>query len=316
MISRDPASGAVVVVRLMGGLGNQLFQYALGRRLAHGNAARLYLDASGYGHPKKADPVLGVRVCGLSHFNIVGEILEGAIEAAARGIPLRRWRRKAGQSVRRLLDLGKPYFLRHEIIEPLEQRFRFDSRVRERSFSGTISVRGYWQSERYFSDIEGRLRAELTLQRAPTAQNADLAQRIGGTNAVGVHVRHGDNANTVAAALGVLHRRYYDDAMGAIRGHVSNPVYFVFSDDVAWARELLGSGSAITYVDHNGPADSHEDLRLMSMCKHHILANSTFGWWGAWLGKKEGQVVYAPSRYYQNVDRPNPDLYPPDWRLL
>jgi len=70
------------------------------------------------------------------------------------------------------------------------------------------------------------------------------------------------------------------------------------------------------YVSHNDETRDYEDLRLMSICKHHVLANSTFSWWGAWLGKKPGQIVYAPRRYYQNVDRPNPDLYPDTWRLL
>jgi hypothetical protein len=72
----------------------------------------------------------------------------------------------------------------------------------------------------------------------------------------------------------------------------------------------------LTFVEHNGALDSHEDMRLMMLCKHHILANSTFGWWGAWLAKTPGQIVIAPRRYYLGRDRPNPDLYPPAWRLL
>jgi hypothetical protein len=148
-----------------------------------------------------------------------------------------------------------------------------------------------------------------------TGKNQELAKAIQNSVSVAVHVRHGDNASHIAAGLGVLPRQYYLTAMQALGRELANPRYFVFSDDISWAKELL-SGGGITYVDQNRGARSYEDLRLMALGKHHVIANSTFGWWGAWLGKKEGQIVYAPKRYYQNVDRPNPDLYPPSWRQV
>ena len=143
-----------------------------------------------------------------------------------------------------------------------------------------------------------------------------MAESIRTSTSAAIHVRHGDNASTIAAKLGVLPRRYYEQAVEALRKEIQRARFFIFSDDWQWARTLLGEEPGFTYVHHNAIDEAHEDLRLMSLCQHHILANSTFGWWGAWLGKKEGQIVYAPRRYYQDADVPNPDLYPSEWRLV
>jgi len=210
----------------------------------------------------------------------------------------------------------KPYYLRREIVEPEENHFRFDSRVHQIAFRGAVSVRGFWQTEKYFADISEVLRKELVVRHEMTGRDLKLAKALQDTVSVCVHVRHGDNANRIAALLGVLPRQYYLSAVEDLNRELASPHYFVFSDDISWARELLPRDMRVTYVEHNRGARSHEDLRLMSLGKHHIIANSTFGWWGAWLGKKGGQIVYAPRRYYQNVDRPNPDLYPAHWRLL
>lgn len=309
-------AGPVLVVQLMGGLGNQLFQYALGRRLALANSAQLILDATGYGDDTTPDAEMGIRICGLNHFRIVGTIVQVRESGPAGRIPIRRWIRKARRAGNRLLDQAKPYYLREEIVEPVEMRCRYDPRVQKRTFRGTLWVRGFWQSERYFLDIEDKIRGELMLRDEPSGKNAELAARISSAESVAIHVRHGDNANAVAAELGVLPRAYYEGAIRQLRQEVKEPAFVVFSDDVAFARQQLGTEDAFTFVDHNDAANSHEDLRLMSLCNHHVLANSTFGWWGAWLAKHPGQVVIAPRRYYLEADRPNPDLYPPTWRLV
>ena len=312
---------SALTVHLAGGLGNQLFQYAFGRRLARANGAALYLDASGYESAETPDYATGVRVFELSNFAIAGSILEGGQHTAeTRPLPPRSWvGRKLVKWGKLLIDLPrrtKPYYLRREIVEPEGNHFRFDPRVYNRTFRGALSVRGFWQTEKYFSDIEDLLRKELVVRHAPEGRNLELALALEGTVSVSVHVRHGDNASEIAARLGVLPRHYYSTAMDALDRELANPHYFVFSDDVSWATNLLPAGENVTHVDQNRGARSYEDLRLMSLGKHHIIANSTFGWWGAWLGRKDGQIVYAPKRYYQNVDRPNPDLYPAAWRQI
>lgn len=308
-----PRPQSRLVVHLMGGLGNQLFQYAFGRRLALLNGADLWLDARGYGEPNSVGQYAELRTYEIGDYNIQAKVLHrGDIELTGligrRALKLMRLRT-------RWVERRRPYYDRHEIEEPLENAFRFDPAVANRRFRGTLFVRGFWQSERYFQDIEDILRRDLTPRIELPGVPRDLQRQLASKSSVAVHVRHGDNAST-STALGVLPHSYYEMAMEAISRELPAPRFFVFSDDIAWAQDFLGTSSKLTYVSSTGRKPSSTDLCLMACCRHHITANSTFSWWGAWLGKKEGQIVYAPRRYYQNIDRPNPDFYPPGWRLL
>jgi hypothetical protein len=300
----------------MGGLGNQLFQYALGRHLAMANAAELILDASGYERPdvRKAGP--GLRKCELGHFRIAGKLVDGTYRKNDGASARRRRAEKLLRLLRRLGDIRKPYHQRHEIVEPSSLHFHFDPRLLHRKFRGSISVRGFWQCEKYFVDIQDVLRQELTWRDSMAPELDRLADRIRACTAIAVHVRHGDNASSGGRSMGVLPRAYYEATMRALESEVSERAFFVFSDDGAWAKQLLGSRPDLTYVAYDQPGEAHRELQLMSLCRHHILANSTLSWWGAWLGKKEGQIVFAPRRYHQGIDRPNPDLYPAEWRLI
>ena len=109
---------------------------------------------------------------------------------------------------------------------------------------------------------------------------------------------------------------YYFRALEIINQNINNPHFYIFSDDIVWAKEQFSNLPHFTFVEHNSDERNYEDMRLISLCKHHVIANSTFSWWGAWLGKKEGQIVFAPKEYYRNKKQPNPDLYPEGWRLL
>lgn len=305
-----------VTVHLMGGLGNQLFQYAFGRRLAYVNGAEFYLDVSGYANDVHPDPKRGIRICELGHFHIAGRLIRRDEKPPHGRIALQRKTEKVWLFLRWLADLRHPYHMRREIVEPEVNRFRFDRHVFERPIAGRVTVRGFWQTERYFADIQHLLRTELEVADELEGANAEMARCIRDSNSVAIHVRHGDNAGYVAQALGLLPAAYYRNVILTLRAELRDPRFFVFSDDVDWAKKLLGNEPQMTYADQNGSADGHEDLRLMTLCKHHVLANSTFGWWGAWLGRKADQIVFAPKRYYQNIDKANPDLYPADWRLV
>ena len=137
------------------------------------------------------------------------------------------------------------------------------------------------------------------------------------TDSVMVHVRRGDYVSLAAAAAnhGTCTPEYYRAALDLLRQTVPAPTLFVFSDDPAWATANLRFDVPTRYVSHNPPSEPDQDLRLMSACRHAIIANSSFSWWGAWLGQGERRVVIAPSRWFAD-GRPTPDLIPTDWRTL
>ena len=109
---------------------------------------------------------------------------------------------------------------------------------------------------------------------------------------------------------------YYAQAVAHIANRVSQPVFFVFSDDHAWAREHLVLSHPVHYVDHNDTAHGYEDMRLMSLCRHHIIANSSFSWWGAWLNPRPDKIVVAPQRWFNDYDADTRDLCPEGWVRL
>ena len=265
-----------LTVRLMGGLGNQFFQYAFGRRLALANDAQLLLDASGLARSADADSSKGLRSCELVEFNIVGTVAERDPDTWTDRRGLRMFR-KARRLLIELLDRFLPYYARREIVEPPGSYFRLDKRVYERVFHGALAARGFWQSEKYFVEIGSLLRHELTLRDGLGVQNRRLVETIRRPDSVAIHIRHGDNATPVSKSLGVLPLAYYESALGALKRELSGPKFFVFSDDIAWAADLVREIAPDAEMVHNGSAGAPQDLWAMSLCQHHVLANSTFG---------------------------------------
>ncbi len=142
-----------------------------------------------------------------------------------------------------------------------------------------------------------------------------MLERIGKcTNPVSLHVRRGDY--TLAAEGNIaLPLDYYTRSISICRERLADPTFFVFSDDIAFARKNLPHDIRAVFIDHNDDASSHEDLRLMSSCRHHIIANSTFSWWGAWLNPRLDKLVVAPKHWYLTQDSYYPELLPPGWIL-
>ncbi|MDC0737948.1 alpha-1,2-fucosyltransferase [Cognatishimia sp. SS12] len=172
-------------------------------------------------------------------------------------------------------------------------------------------LHGYWQSEKYFTDHADAIRSDFTFP-APSGQNADLAAQIGETLSVSLHVRRGDyvsNASHVVCA-----QPYYDAALAALLPQLeAAPQIFVFSDDPDWARNNLKLPGTPIVIDHNGDAQDYEDMRLMSLCRHNIIANSSFSWWGAWLNQNPQRTVIAPKRWFGKDALSNPDIWAVGW---
>ena len=277
----------MIVGHLTGGLGNQLFQYCCARTLAQLRGVALKLDCSALTCDAKRSYSLGA-------WNITEEFASTAEVLAF----------KVRHRIDLLLHPEKPYFRRAML---LETEIHFDPRVLNESL-GSCLVIGYWGNEQYFTPIESIIRRELTLRHPVSDATSRLAERIAKTESVFLHVRRGDfvkDAQT-AARMVTLGTQYYRAASAYVLERCSEPHFFVFSDEPEWAKRNLYLGAATTFVDHNAPGDrhgpgrEHEDLFLMSLCRHGIMANSTFSWWGAWLNPTRDRIVIAPSRWELN----------------
>jgi hypothetical protein len=275
----------------MGGLGNQLFQFAAARAVAERLGLPLAFDLSEFERDK-------LRRFELEHFQI-------AVRPATEWelLPLR-----AQRTVFRPLIPSRLRFC--EVRETVHS-------YREIQIPAGVSrlyLSGYWQSERYFLPIADLIRAQVRMRGIAKGPNADLLRSIRSTEAVCLHVRRGDYiTNPVAAAwLGACGLDYYDCAVAYIEAKIQRPHFFVFSDDIPWARESLRISHPVTYVDHNLDAPV-EDLRLMSSCKHFIIANSSFSWWGAWLSENPNKLVVAPKKWFSTPDKDDSDQVPKTW---
>lgn len=291
----------MIVIRLRGGLGNQLFQYAAGRRLAWRHGTELKLDVE----PLERS---GERHFALDHFEIAAEPATAA-ELRRCCSPIRTAR------LARWL-LGKP-------AGPVRgPDSGFVPAVLD--LPDDVCLDGYWQSERYFADAAGVLRRELRFREGPTGRNRELSEEISSCESVCIHVRRGDYVTNPVAnqILGPCDLDYYHRAVEHLDGTVQPRCYYLFSDDPEWVRLNLLLDSPIVIVDHNSPDRPHEDLRLMSLCHHHVIANSSFSWWGAWLAESDGRragaqrIVIAPRRWYRSEEYRADDLIPGRWLRL
>lgn len=178
---------------------------------------------------------------------------------------------------------------------------------------------GFWHSEEYFKDIECSLRREFTLRAAISEDSAKVADQIRNVNSVFVHIRRGDYVSDagINRDFGICSIEYYQSAVEYIKRQVMRPHFFVFSDEPEWARDNLKLSAPVTVVDHNRPGDGlapgreHEDLWLMSLCQHAIIANSSFSWWGAWLNAATDRIVIAPRNWFRTLA--STDYVPARW---
>ena len=301
----------------MGGLGNQLFQYAAGKSLAARLGAELTLDINWFKTNKG-------RRFHLNYFRVESRIAtprEIRYFIARPGFvdQLQRWlrfRTALGAShppdpsgrQRKTMTTGKGLYYE-------EPHFHYDKTFQ--SLSGDIYLDGYWQSEKYFQAIEGVLREQFTVRTPPDAKNLEFAERIRSCESVGLHLRRGDYATNPEfnRVHGLCDAQYYFQAVKHLLSELQTPEFFVFTDDPGWAKQHLQIPSPFVVVDHNGVLRDYEDLRLLSLCKHTIMANSTFSWWGAWLNNNRSKHVIAPARWFR-AEMDESDLIPDGWRRL
>jgi len=292
----------MIIVRLIGGLGNQMFQYAIGRSLAYRLNTELKLDISYFERNT-------LRQYHLFPFNI--------IQNFATLDDLNRVRKSYFVRLKSPIQLLKDTLNREIPIIPITERFvDFDPEIL--NLPDNVYLNGYWQSEKYFKDIEEIIRNEFRIKIPPDPFNKKIGEQIQYEESVSIHVRRGDYVSDPETnqAHGVCNIEYYQKAVNEIITRVNNPQFYLFSDDPDWAKANITAPAPIVFITQKDWTKSYEDLRLMSLCKHHIIANSSFSWWGAWLAKNEGQIVIAPSKWFTTIKWNYADRLPPDWMIL
>lgn len=289
----------MIITRLIGGMGNQMFQYAAGRALATRLGVPLRVD-------RRAFDTYQVHAYSLQHF------AANIQDAVPDNLPGAGCESRLGRYLRRFAFATKP--VRRVVTE---KAFTFDHEVLE--LPDGCYLDGYWQSEKYFEDAAEVVRRDFVIKTPPDAVNSGWLEQIRAVQAVSIHVRRGDYVNNPAANAvhGVCDLDYYYRAVEYLSGRLGQGLeYFVFSDDPEWVRANFRITCPVHYVAHNDGQKNYEDLRLMSACRHHVIANSTFSWWGAWLNANRDSITIAPEKWFKTASPDSRDLLPARWVRL
>jgi len=288
-----------VILHLKGGLGNQMFQYAAGRDLSLRLGVPLWLELGGLENTNRSYRL-------------------GEYAVAANIVDTRTARRWIGADwklplIYKVVQKLRPYY-RRAIFRPAT--FAFDANIRR--VRPPVMLDGYFQSPRYFEDHWNQIAAELTLsQPLPDSTQRMRDQICTCENAVGVHIRRGDYVTDpeVQQFHGICGLDYYMRGMEKIAAMTVAPTFFVFSDCLDWAKNLLPAVYSMVFVDCHRAESDYLDLFLLSQCTHFVLANSSFSWWGAWMAQRRGKVV-APGRWFLAPHLQTHDLILNDWVRL
>lgn len=295
----------MIITRICGGLGNQMFQYAMGRHLACIHNTDLKLDLSWY------DDCSG-RTYDLEAFTIKAE--------RASKTETNRIKSVMQKKNDRLIDRLSSILLRaKDLCYIKENYFHYDPGILKSPDNSYLD--GYWQSEKYFQAIADTIRNDFSLRAPLSNGNQRTLEHILKANAVSIHVRRGDYASNPGTNLvhGTCSPKYYSTAAELIASRLDSPEFFIFSDDIAWTRDNLKIHYPHTYVAGTVSDQAAQEIVLMSNCKHHIIANSTFSWWGAWLNTSINKTIIAPHQWFttQNQSqRMMQDLLPASWITL
>jgi hypothetical protein len=283
------------IVKLNGGLGNQMFQYAFALALER-SCGEVALDLSWIraetahnGYELGALFSVGLPEC--------DEASRAALAVVDPGI--------AGKLRRRLALVPKSHYIsRRSGWDP-------DSLNPGRP----TYFAGYWQSYKYYEGMEERIRSGFEFVPPLSERNRALLASAAGRSLIGVHVRRGDYLANRGYAE-VCGEAYYRAALSAAAEGAADPLVLFFSDDLDWCRERLKGPGETIYVDWNRGRESYADMRLMIACDRLVIANSSFSWWGAWLGQRPGRLVVAPPKWFGGRMRDNPDIVPPEWTRM
>jgi hypothetical protein len=295
----------MIIIKLFGGLGNQLFQYALGRHLSIKSALPLFLDAeSGFQND------FYKRTYSLHVFHIQAQLLDRQTIQV-----LQRFQNPLGRR-----DKLKNWIDKHfKGINPTfisEKHYQFDVSILSQDIKPMSCFSGYWQTEKYFKSIENTIRQDLTFKEEIPEKNQWLAEEIQQKNSVCLHVRRllgiaeGKINEEGVKFHGSIDYPFYQKAIDLIAKRQENLHFYIFGDVIDWAKENLNLSFPHTFIEGNL---DYQDLQLMSLCKYHIIPNSTFAWWSAWLNPNPQKIVVAPDAWFADKAINTQDIYPESW---
>jgi len=295
----------MICVLLNGGLGNQMFQYAFGRALSNKLHTELFFDTS-------------------SLLNNNSEITIRSLEL---GIFDLRIQIACDKEIKQLKPLLYRIFnfiyykLGFKGIQTskyfIEKKNSYNESINK--ISRDCYLNGYWQSYRYFQNVDSIIRQEFKFPLISENGNNETITKIQKCNSISLHIRRTDYVNNKNHDIhGTCSIEYYKRAAEYIAKRVSDPVFFIFSDDIDWARTNLNLNYPCEFISGNIGDKSYIDMQLMSLCKHNIIANSSFSWWGAWLNSNPNKIVIAPKRWFkdENLNKQTFDLIPKVWIRL
>lgn len=297
----------MILVRLMGGMGNQMFQYAFGFYLSSVNKTELKLDLTLVLDRNSKNEHAVYRNYNLDQFAVstkhahAGEINRFNTDPA---LPLFK---KAFLKIRKIFSSSITLIQDAHIYNP-----------KHLNANDNTCIVGRWQSERYFEPVKQELKKQFQFKNALSEKNKIIAGKICEGNSVAIHVRRGDYVTNGLYALGIgaLNKKYYEDAIQLIKSRVAEPFFYIFSEDVEWCKKNIHVENCTFVIQDDAIHSSEYDLHLMSLCKHQIISNSTFAWWGAWLSEKENSIIVAPGNWARSNEYIPPFIVPDRWQKI
>ena len=282
-------------MRYNGGLGNQMFQYAAVASLADKLNADFYFDCDFFNHSYSRPYQINI------------------FQQNSREIKGLRYR---------ILWAFRKYIKNNFLGINVYGENDFDWEKRFEQIQDNTYIFGFFQSHKYIN--EQLIKKHFVFRFEPDAQNLSIIRKMQDEDSISMHIRRGDyvQKKRYASVYNHLDFNYYSKALEIIANEVQKPVIYVFSDDIEWVKENLNlencpkckeKGARVEFISHNQGDKSWEDLRLMSNCKHNIIANSSFSWWGAYLNSNPKKIVVAPEKWFQKIQNNPDDLYPKDW---
>ena len=282
----------MIIIKLRGGLGNQMFQYAAGMSLSSKLKTNILIDLSWYENIER----------GVTHrsYDL------GGFEFEQKFIKPQDYILQSSGLMKRIISPTKPY-----VGEYIEPSFNYNKNFF--NIKNNTLIEGYFQSEKYFIKIRKDLLKLFKIKNTSSKKSNQIINQAHDCKSISLHVRRGDyisNKNAVQFH-GFTNENYYKKAISLMNSRVDNPKYFIFSDDIKWVKNNFHLPEESIFVSHN--KSGLEDMRIMVECKHNIIANSSFSWWSAWLGNIRGRVVIAPKTWLNDADTDTSDVIPERW---